>query len=694
MSAQDDAIVEEFLADSQEGLDRLDQDLVALEAYPCAAESLASAFRALHTIKGTCSFLGFRRLERIAHAGEHLLARLRSRERVLDAPTMAALLACVDAVRAIVTHIQATRREPGGDDDALIASITALHHAPAAPVPAAAQLTAAPETPAMPELRESHAAGPNQTRIHTEVLDRVVDLVGELVLARNQLRQCVEHRDEPLLLATARRLDHITSRLQEEAMRTRMQPVAGLWTRIPRLVRDVATACGKDVHLQMSGQHTELDRTLLEALRDPLVHLVRNAIDHGIETPAARIAAGKSAHGTLQLHAHHEGGEVHLEVRDDGAGLALERIRARAVERGLLSSAAAAALDARGCVDLIFHPGFSTAERVTHVSGRGVGMDVVQAGVESLGGRIDVHSDAGRGAAFCIHIPLTLAILPALIVEERGERYAMPQAHLLELVRASASELPGRLEWIHDTPVYRLRGQLLPVVPLASALHGVPAREAVLARGALLVLRAAGRTFALLVNHVLDTEEIVVKPLSPRLRGLALFAGATVRGDGRIALILDAVALAARAGLTAVPDDPGAPALPPAAASTHAWLCVTTLAGAPAALALAGVTRIEEAAGAAFETPGGSLVLRWRDRVLPVRVLGQDAPRVALDPAHMYAILIVTDPASLACTGVLVHSLDDILESPAGAAGGSHIVLRGRVHVVHDLHAHPLVEAA
>ena len=707
MSAQDDAIVDEFLADSQEGLDRLDQDLVGLEADPRSAPLLASAFRTLHTIKGTCSFLGFHRLERIAHAGEHLLARLRSGERTLDCAVTEALLACVDVVRRILAGIAETRHEPAGDDHELIARLEALANtATAKPATAIADASAARPATTIADAgfsRPEASAPDNPTdevksptiRVQTLMLDSLVDLVGELVLARNQLRQCLEQHDRSLVLASSKRLDQVTSRLQEEAMRTRMQPVSSLWTRLPRLVRDVASACGKDVRLEMSGHHTELDRTLLDALRDPLVHLVRNAIDHGIETPAARRALGKTAHGTVHIAAHHEGGEVHLEIRDDGAGLAHERIRDRALERGLLNRETAAALGERECVELIFLPGFSTAERVTNVSGRGVGMDIVRTAVERLGGRIEVRTSAGAGTTFRIRIPLTLAILPALIVEDRGERYAVPQAHLVELVRASAAELPSRLEWIHDLPVHRLRDRLLPVVPLTSALHGLRERDAVPARGALLVLRAVDRTFGLLVENVLDTEEIVVKPLSPRLRGLGTFAGATVRGDGRVALILDVAALARRAGLDAHAE-PAVSAALPAAPRGHAWLCVTTVAGDPAAIPLAQVTRIEEADGAAFEAPAGRLALRWREHVLPIRVLGSAQAAPQLDPAHRYCVLIHRDANGWA--GVLVHALEDIVETRQAASAGARIVLRERitdVHDLHDLHDHkPLAEAA
>jgi two-component system chemotaxis sensor kinase CheA len=382
------------------------------------------------------------------------------------------------------------------------------------------------------------------------LLDRLMNLVGELVLARNQLLQFSNGTQDAGFQALSQRMNLIASELQEEVMRTRMQPIGNLWSKFPRTVRDLALSCGKEVRVEMEGKETDLDRTIIEAIKDPLTHLVRNAVDHGIESPEARKRAGKDPVGRLILRAFHAGGQVNIEITDDGAGLDLERIRRKAIERGLVPADQAARMQDRDIFNLIFLPGFTTAEKVSNVSGRGVGMDVVKTNVEKIGGTVDVHSTAGLGTTVKVKIPLTLAIIPALMVISGGERFAIPQVSLLELVRLEAGETGKGIEMVHGAPVHRLRGRLLPLVYLNRELEIAPEAGSHAPADAatnIVVVQADGREFGLVVDEITDTEEIVVKPLGKQLKGISAYSGATIMGDGRVALILDILGLAQRA---------------------------------------------------------------------------------------------------------------------------------------------------
>ncbi len=474
MDDQDD-IVREFLVESYENLDQLDRDLVSLELNPEDGERLASIFRTIHTIKGTCSFLAFPKLEAVAHAGESLLSRLSDGRLRLNAEITSGLLALVDAVRCILKNIETTRQEGKGDYGAVIALAAQLSDGPAGP-PAATPSAAGNAPPAAPEetsARDGQAGGVADANIRVDVglLDKLVNLVGELVLARNQVLQFTATHCDPCFLHTTQRLNQITSELQEGVMKTRMQPIGNILNKFPRQVRDLAVACGKQIQLTVQGEETELDKTLLEAIKDPLTHLVRNAVDHGIETPDQRRAAGKSPEGRLSLHAFHEGGQVNIEITDDGRGIDPERIRALALERGLISREQAGRLGERELLQMIFLPGFSTTEKVTNVSGRGVGMDVVKTNIEKIGGAVDVVSRPGQGVVVKIKIPLTLAIIPALIVTAGGDRYAIPQVNLLELVRLDGAKARRGFEQIHGVPVLRMRGNLLPLIFLHKELE-------------------------------------------------------------------------------------------------------------------------------------------------------------------------------------------------------------------------------
>ena len=679
MEPLDDSILDEFLVDSHEGLDRLDRDLITLEHDPGSRDAIASAFRALHTIKGTCSFFGFRRLESVAHAGESVLSRLRSGRLEPSAEITESLLAVVDAVRGILAGIESTRSEPEGDDSGVLARIEPWLEEPRAAREPGLLAPDAPEAAPAPSAAQQH-----HVRVDVRRLDQIMDLVGELVLARNQLQRTIAPAASPLG-AAVQRVDHVTTRLQDEVMRARMQPVSALWARLPRLVRDVAHACGKSVRLEMEGNATELDRTLVEALKDPLTHLVRNAIDHGIETPSAREAAGKPREGALRLRAFQEGGGVHLLVSDDGGGMSFERIREQALARGLADADRAERLGEKDWLQFVFLAGFSTASRVTSISGRGVGLDAARAAIEDAGGTIEVTTVAGAGTTFHIRLPLTLAIIPALTLEHAGECYVIPQAHLLELVRCTGEA--AAIEMAHDRPMFRLRGELLPVVHLGRLLGPAAPEHAGSGAGAgpprhLLVLTAEGHRFGLAVERVRDTEEIVVKPLRQRLREGGLFAGATVRGDGRVALILDVLALAARAGL-----DSSAPAraagaeraAEPAAADRVSLLLVRARSGVPVAVRVSEVDRIVEFEPDAFERFGDRPAVRLDGEVLPVTSLAGDpvlASRDALAGDRTWPVIV--DARRGRRMGLLVDAVEDILDWREGT-GGDRIVVRDRV---------------
>lgn len=456
---------------------------------------------------------------------------------------------------------------------------------------------------------ERRSVADSSVRVDIELLDTLVQLVGELVLTRNQILQQTGITRDLELTRTAQRLDLIASELQESVMKTRMQPMGQVWSKMPRIVRDLSNQLGREVELRMDGHETELDRSLLEALKGPLTHLVRNSMDHGIELPADRVAVGKPSKGTLSLRAFHESGQVVIEIADDGKGVDPERVAEVALKRGVVTREQLNRMETREIVNLIFRPGFSTAEQVTNVSGRGVGMDVVRTNIESIGGSVDVTSQVGVGTTVRVRIPLTLAIIPALVVGEGGERYAIPQANLVELVRIEDKE---RIEVLSGAPVLRLRGKLLPLVSLSDALGG-EAREADAFN--VVVLQSDDVRFGLVVDEIHDTQEIVVKPIGRQLKELSMYAGATIMGDGRVSLILDVAGLAASQSLVDTVDDSDTRA---SSDETTQLLIMEIAAGRRAALPLQSVSRLEEFPKEQVERAGRNEVVQYRDGILPL----------------------------------------------------------------------------
>ncbi len=676
-----DEIVGEFLVESYENLDQLDRDLVALEADPGERDLLSSVFRTIHTIKGTSGFLAFHQLEAVAHVGENLLAKLRDGLMTMDHGKTDVLLRMVDTVRALLASIEATGAEQGVDVDPVVAAISAhLEDAPAvaeappeasaeadvdeasdplevavaelpvsipvdggaavvtvdvvpaeppapdpAPGPAPEPAPAAKEKPAAGGAQKRSAAD-SSVRVDTELLDDLMRLVGELVLTRNQIVQqttaaAAKTTDMELLSAT-QRLNLIASELQEGVMKTRMQPIDALWNKFPRVVRDLGAQCGKHVRLEMVGKDTELDRTLLEAVKDPLTHLIRNSVDHGIETPDVRISAGKAPEGVLTLRARHESGQVLVEVVDDGGGIDGVKIGAKGVEKGVISQADADRMNPTELLQLIFAPGFSTAAAVTNVSGRGVGMDVVKTNIEAIGGTIEVESVPGEGTVCRLRIPLTLAIVPALTITCAGERYALPQVSLLELVALDAEKAATAVETVGGAPVYRLRGELLPMVVLADVL-GLEAQSTRTVDDGIVmaVLRSEGKRFGLVVDKIINTEEIVVKAVSAQLKVVGLYSGATILGDGAVALILDVQALARRAMRADGPDrvaaETGSALVTSSRRSDQVLVCDVG-GGRRAAIPLPLVTRLERLPAASVESVGHREVVQYRGAILPL----------------------------------------------------------------------------
>ncbi len=623
-----DPIVREFLAESRENLEQVDRDLVSLEGGSASPELLDRVFRAIHTIKGTCGFLGFGRLEALSHAGENLLGRLRDGALAVTPRITEALMETVDALRGLMDSIEATGSDgrPGTEVEALMGRLDGL--ATGGDPPEEGGPTPPPVAPASPESaggpaagREGSVPGPavgrrgdSHVRVDVRVLDRLMDLVGELVLVRNQL---VGRADGPRGRSPSlQQLDTIVGELQDAVMRTRLQPVSRVWGRFPRLVRDLAAACGKAVRLRMEGGSTELDRSLIEAIRDPLTHLVRNAVDHGIEPLDRRLAAGKPPEGQLWLRASHEGGRVVIEVGDDGAGIDRESVLERAVAKGLVDRASAESLAPEEIDRLIFRPGFTTARTVSNLSGRGVGLDVVRTNVERLNGRVEVESRPGGGTVFRLTIPLTLAIRHVVVVECDGQRFAVPRVAVREMIRPGLGEGGSRIEAVHGAPVFRLRGRLLTLVDLGVELG---LREEVRADGVIVVAGDEGCEFGLVVDGVLDTQEIVVKPLGRLLADLPVYAGATIMGDGRVALILDVPGLAQRARVAAaqeLPEPAGDPG--DSGEETESWLVFASPDDGRMAVPLEGVVRLEHLPGRTVEHVGGGRAIQYRGDILPL----------------------------------------------------------------------------
>jgi two-component system chemotaxis sensor kinase CheA len=745
-----DELTREFLIESQEGLDRMERCLTDLEERPQDAELIGDIFRSVHTIKGTTGFLGFKRLEKLAHAGENLLGLLRESKLTADRPLITGLLQLLDGLRSILKTIEAEDNEGEGDDAVLIANLEELQlpaqaqakqpvharaggqaasapplprppakvkpappaasappplaPAPALPALAPAQPAEAVEAPApgakapsAPEgdaprqrVQTAGSAAESTLRVDVSLLNRMMNLVGELVLTRNQVLQATSA--DPGMTLLSRRLDMVTADLRESVMKARMQPVSNIFSKMPRMVRDLSQALGRRVRLEVEGQDTELDKSLLEAIKDPLTHAVRNSLDHGIEPPEARVAAGKNPEGILKLRAAQEGSHVIIEVSDDGAGIAVEKVRQKAIERGAITAGRAVHLGERELLQLIFLPGFSTADAVTNVSGRGVGMDVVRTNVEKIGGKVEIDSRAGKGTTLRLRIPLTLAIIPALIVRSVNQSFALPQGALSELVHISSEQAATAIEWIENVPLYRLRGKLLPLVFLDRLLMpGVEHKAASERDNFIAVLDPDGRRFGLVVDGLADPEEIVVKPLSAVLKDIGLFSGATVLGNAELALILDPGAIALKAGVAMREEEPACAVEgePGAGAVKGLEYLLVEAGGHQAAVPLTDVLRIEQVPLKRIEYIGYRPVLNFEGQLLPVEDSG--GVLAALEGNPEAQIIVVVCREGNRHVGIAVsHVLDvaaggDLFQAGTAQRTGGVTLLKNRVIGVVDL---------
>jgi two-component system chemotaxis sensor kinase CheA len=856
-----DDLLSEFLTETSENLAVLDVELVKLEQNPNDMELLGNIFRLVHTVKGTCGFLGLPRLESVAHAGENILGKLRDGELVASPEAVTAVLECLDRIRSIMSDLEANGSEPEGDDSALIQRLNHIAEGDAAPAPAKPAPAPAPKSQPKTEAAAAKPAGPsiyeqiggmgtidavvevmfsrvmgdlrikqmfegvnmdrlqgrmreylamvcggpnvfgkrdlkcphatalgrgmndshfdafaghmqaalnvlevpahlaamimaivfasrdeimgradsgsspsnaaafargettveavapeaepapvatkasaaaamaatvasapaksetaseakdsavaNQSiRVNVELLENLMTMVSELVLTRNQVLQILRKQKDSEFAGPLQRLNHVTSELQEGVMKTRMQPIGNAWSKLPRLVRDLSHELEKKIDLVMIGQDTELDRQVLEMIKDPLTHMVRNSADHGLEGPDERRRAGKPETGKVTLNAFHEGGHIIIEITDDGRGLSLDKIKAKILQNGLASESELEQMSDQQIQQYIFKAGFSTAAKVTSVSGRGVGMDVVKTNIEKIGGTVEMRSTFGKGTTFVIKIPLTLAIVSALIVECASERFAIPQISVVELVRATTNgEL--KVERIKDTPVLRLRNRLLPLVSLRKLLQ-LNTGEVKSEDDTFIVVTQVGTySFGIMVDRVFDTEEIVVKPVAPILRDIEMFSGNTILGDGSVIMILDPNGIASHSGQTGASESAAAEKMATKARG-HSDEKVPLLLfragdGAPKAVPLALVARLEEIERKSIESSNGRWVVQYRGQLMPL--INMDPSQAMAAEGSRQPVLVFQDDEH--SMGLMVDQIVDIVEARLNVELGAE--LPGRI---------------
>ncbi|QIG94115.1 hybrid sensor histidine kinase/response regulator [Bradyrhizobium sp. 6(2017)] len=761
-----DDLLREFLTESSESLDTVDNQLVQFEQDPNNAKILDNIFRLVHTIKGTCGFLGLPRLEALAHAGETLMGKFRDGMPV-KAEAVTLILSSIDRIKEILAGLEATEAEPEGNDRDLIDQLEAMVErgmaamvaaeedvpvveAPsvqadmtqamtegtlvvqtlerplrpgevsldelerafretatevAAPAPVVKPVATAPAAPAAEaaepakkparkaageDVQEGDKIANQSIRVNVDTLEHLMTMVSELVLTRNQLLEISRRNEDTEFKVPLQRLSNVTAELQEGVMKTRMQPIGNAWQKLPRIVRDLSGELGKQIELEMHGADTELDRQVLDLIKDPLTHMVRNSADHGLETTAERVAAGKPEQGTIRLSAYHEGGHIIICIADNGRGLNTERIKAKALQNGLVTEAELEKMTEAQIHKFIFAPGFSTAAQVTSVSGRGVGMDVVRTNIDQIGGTIDIKSVAGEGASVTIKIPLTLAIVSALIVEAGGDRFAIPQLSVVELVRARANS-EHRIERIKDTAVLRLRNKLLPLIHLKKLLKiddGATTTDA--ENGFIVVTQVGSQTFGIVVDGVFHTEEIVVKPMSTKLRHIDMFSGNTILGDGAVIMIIDpnGIAKALGASGSSAHDMAEDSAAAHASSGEQLTSLLVFRAGSsqPKAVPLGLVTRLEEIATDKIELSNGRYMVQYREQLMPlVQMAGVEVQTQGAQPILVFA----DDGRSM---GLVVDEIIDIVEERlnievAGSQDGilGSAVIKGQATEVIDV---------
>ncbi|QFI73890.1 hybrid sensor histidine kinase/response regulator [Bradyrhizobium betae] len=801
-----DDLLREFLTETSESLDTVDNQLVKFEQEPNNAKILDNIFRLVHTIKGTCGFLGLPRLEALAHAGETLMDKFRCGMPV-TAAAVTLILASIDRIKEILAGLEATEAEPEGNDRDLIdkleamvvqgmaamsASASPIASGSAQPMPAAA--AAAPVAEAPPLVPEAPAAAapapakemtsgtlidqtlerplrpgevsldelerafretpieapapvaevkaepaaeapapvakevvkeakaPNEKasnekapkekaapkksaadeaagegdrvanqsiRVNVDTLEHLMTMVSELVLTRNQLLEISRRNEDTEFKVPLQRLSNVTAELQEGVMKTRMQPIGNAWQKLPRIVRDLSSELGKQIDLEMHGADTELDRQVLDLIKDPLTHMVRNSADHGLETPAERLANGKGEQGTIRLSAYHEGGHIIICIADNGRGLNTDKIKTKAISSGLVTEAELEKMSEAQIHKFIFAPGFSTAAAITSVSGRGVGMDVVRTNIDQIGGTIDIKSVAGEGSSVTIKIPLTLAIVSALIVEAAGDRFAIPQLSVVELVRARANS-EHRIERIKDTAVLRLRNKLLPLIHLKKLLKIDDGAVSDPENGFIVVTQVGSQTFGIVVDGVFHTEEIVVKPMSTKLRHIDMFSGNTILGDGAVIMIIDPNGIAKALGAAGssahdMANENGAHHIG-SGEQTTSLLVFRAGSSQPKAVPLGLVTRLEELPADKIEFSNGRYMVQYREQLMPL--VAMESVTIASQGAQ--PILVFSDDGR--SMGLVVDEIIDIVEERlnievGGASQGilGSAVIKGQATEVIDV---------
>jgi two-component system chemotaxis sensor kinase CheA len=714
---ESDEIVEAFLDESRENLDQLDVDLVQLETSPSDPELLAQVFRTIHTIKGTCGFLGYQRLETLTHAGENLLGALRAGDLVLDASVTTSLLRLVDAVRLVLDRVATTGSDGEEGHDDLVAELARHLTEPDAGPVSAGPLSSGPVSPgsvsAGPllagarerlaghgEVAVTASVSESHVRIEVAILDRLMELTGELVLARSQFGELARLDEDGPLARPYRQLRLVTAEFQEAVMGARLQPVGAVTGKFRRIARDLAAALGKQVRVELVGEDVGVDKAVNEALRDPLLHLVRNAVDHAIESPAQRLASGKPPEGVIRIAARHDGGRIRVEVSDDGRGVDTALLVQRAVSTGVLGRDEADALSEPQALELMFRAGLSSREEVTNVSGRGVGMDVVRANLDGVGGSIDVSSRPGAGTTFQLNVPLTLAIMPVVVAWCRGHPYSVNQTNVREVVHLEPSEMAASIDAVDGARVLRLRGRLLSLVDLGAQmqLDGAPppapdcfdSPDRAGATGLLIiVVESGGARFGLIVEEVGETLDVVVRPLTRATRSIPIFAGVTVLVDGRPSLILDVAALAARAGIRRTVDDDDAA---PVKGSDQVvggegaidLLLADALDGSRVGIHLDVVSRLEQFARADLERAGPVGIVYYRDGILPLVPVPAPGPVAAIGPLPPDApgsdvVNAVICTSSVGAVGLVVDRIDDVVAHPIAAVVDPDAQARARL---------------
>lgn len=712
-----DELLRDFITETNQHLEEAATQLVLFERDPTDASLIAKIFRLVHTIKGTCSFLGLTRLQHIAHAAESMIGELRNGALPTQA-SVTVVLASIDRIKTIVEGIESTGTEGAGDDSDMIgqldeqaamlaASLALQSDAPAATsVPVAAQPDAPTPVPAVvqssparavsapapstnssaPVAANAGARSSETIRVSVDAIERMMQLVSELVLTRNQLLELTRNRQDDSVKAPLQRLSSLTTDLQDAVMRARMQPVERLYASLPRLVRELATECGKKINLITEGADTELDRQLIEILRDPLTHMIRNSADHGLEGPAERAAAGKSEAGEIRVAASHEAGQITITIADDGRGLDIEKIKTKLITNGTATEQDLARLSEEEIFKYIFAPGFSTAKAVTNVSGRGVGMDVVRSNIESIGGSISLESALGRGTKFSMRIPLTLAIAPALIVESSGQRFALPQHAVVEAVGVGHNSAHA-IDKVQNALVLRLRDEVVPIIDMNSVL-GLAGAEHTAFEQIVVIMRVGSENFGVIVDKVADVQEVVVKPLGASLSHLKIFSGHTILGDGSVVLILDPGGLATSIGIAKSGERRDVKKVD-AATEKSPLVLFRAGEGVVKVLPVSLIARIEMVEQGRIEQADGRLTMIHQQRLIPIVPVGT----MYFDPSRNYPVLIIDN--GTVTVGLLVDEIVDIIEetlevqlSGGGGATIGAAVVRGSAVEFVDVNAY------